>query len=209
MGTHYKTNWVVCLADNLMSSAKVIQLKALQPEPGKIKQGKTLATKYPIIPSTLPLYSSSRITILGHGDPASTEISGNGIRWTPEQCAEVVARWCRRLKVKKVRRISFHMCFGASPEGEKGSYHSSFVHKFASYCDFADEVVGRTDKTRMNYKTETTKNGTTGKETKAFLQGFRTVGGKYKDADGKILFKPNGGTISLPKSPTAYRYCYE
>lgn len=196
MGTFYRTNWVVCLADDLMSGAKLLQLKA-----SLTKQGKTLATKYPSIPASLPLYADSRITIFGHGNPSSTIISGNAIEWTPQQCAEAVKRWCVKSNVKSVKRISFHMCYGAKAKDEKGSFHSSFVHKFASYCDFADEVIGRTDVTRITY----IKSCWTNKpEEKWISKVSRETGDKEKQMFRKIKFLPTGGTLSRPKAPVSF-----
>lgn len=188
MGVKYSTNWVLCFADDLWEGAQWLEDKATL-----TGQGKTQATKYPYVPASTPLYKNSRVTIFGHGNPGSTQISGNGNKWEASAFAELI----RGLLGYKVKRISFHMCYGG--KATDGTIHSSFVHKFASYCDFAEEIVGRTSVTNMMRATED------GKTTRV----WREVNDTKKLSGGKVLYKPKGGILETAVAPSVFIINYD
>lgn len=201
MGYTYYTTWIVCLDSDLWPTAKALQDKA------KVtKQGPTEATQYPSLPS-LPLSANSRITIVAHGEPNSKYLIGENIQWNAKECAAEVEKWLygkrrpqRLVPTSDVKRISFHMCYGG--KAATGTSDKSFAQEFASYCYFADEVVGRTGKVKV--RLETVERYVDGKPTgEEFITGVpRLVDGKYKAKDRKVVFLTRGGTVTTPKAPT-------
>jgi hypothetical protein len=200
MGAHYTTNWIVCLASDALGHVEYIEQKRILS-----KQGLSASSMYPRLPK-LPLYPTSRVTIIGHGDEKSTCIMGDGLKWDARQCAIMVKKWFEKNRIKEVKRISFDMCNGAKPSGtDPFRVSDSFVRRFASYCDFAAEVIGRTGVvSRIKEETAQFRKGIEIPGTRKVTAVHRTVDKKVGHALRKVKFLTTGGTISKPKDPIGF-----
>jgi hypothetical protein len=198
MGMNYTTQWIVYLADDLKQNADWLQEKRglegdLRGSINSEVQSRTQVTRYPLLPASTALFSRSRLIILGHGNPASTHIMGNGKQWTAQEFAALVDSWLETT----VSRISLHMCYGGGNlnAGEEVKPEASFAYHFASHCNYAQTITARTATTNMVKRTgETT-------------QIWRETGDAHKGTLSKVVFTPQGGTPNKAVPP-AWRYVY-
>lgn len=193
---NYSTNWVWCLSSDLRQSAEWL---------GK-KSRNSSVTGLKTLPS-VRLNSMSRIIVVGHGNPGSTHINPVEGAMDATKFTTFLRRvLLEKLNCNKVKRISFHMCYGARAANQ-GKVYSSFVYNFARMCDFAEEVTGRTERTQMvNWDSEE-RPGVFDVYARKVVnsQGVFT----HRLTGGKILFKPRGGTPEEPINPAAFIHNYD
>lgn len=194
----YSSNWVWCLADELWEGTKAINGKNNLKTPGR-----SHVAKYPMVPKSMPLNFNSRITLLAHGDSASTHIMSDNKQWNAVEFADFLGKVVKGImRCDSIKRISFHMCYGAKAESG-GTIYNSFAHKFASVCDFAEEVVGRTNVVSANiWETDSDKRPGVNDGFEWLVVDSNGVY-RHKLADGKMLYKPRGGTLKLPVNPVS------
>lgn len=177
----YTNNLILCFAKDLMKNAQALYQK---------RQSNSYLCSYPNY--KVGLGNSSRLIIVGHGNPSSSFFMGDHGQWNAFQTAEKV----RECLGHKIKRISFHMCCSAKAQ-QNGSIHSSFAYNFASVCDFADEITARTGVMNMRIFTE--------QKTGKFNSAIQTVDGSHRPKNSKVLYKPTGGNLGSPKPPmTSY-----
>lgn len=175
----YNNNLIWCFAADLWANARALYQK---------REGNSYLHQYPNYVGGLG--SRSRIIIVGHGDAASSFFMGDHGQWD----AVRLAREIRECLQNQVKRISFHMCCSAKAQ-QNGSIHESFAHKFASVCDFAEEITARTDVMNVSFGT---------RQGRYFAE--QTVNGVHRPAGWKVFYKPTGGTLATPRNPEVYTY---
>lgn len=200
----YTTQAIICLASDLRESAEALQGKRVAAGDAtgivnEVNQWRSTVSYYPML--ALPnLFTNSRLIIIGHGDAGSSYIMGDGIQWDAKELARRARGWIHT----KINRISLHMCFGGGNRGTGGGANfgnfqihpgRSFAFKFASYCDFAQSVTARTERTNM---VTSTTNG-------VLVTARREVGApgakRHHGIGDKVVFLPNGGTLDAPVDP--------
>jgi hypothetical protein len=176
---HYDTQAIVCLAPDLLEAARGHEAKPVaRGEAGNIgfRGGQVRRSAlYVLGPQhVLPheyCLPGSRLIIVSHGTPSSTEIIGgaNGVRWSPEQLANAVISW---LDSSVIRRIALKMCYAGGSRGgatrgageDLGDFmgrftvdpRTSFAYQFARRCGFAQTITAQTglSTTRRNFAGE-------------------------------------------------------
>lgn len=165
----YVTQAIICLDQSLLRAAKATQAKRRLAGDTTVNLGGQTVSKSVLYMSgpviKLPeeyQQATSRLIIIGHGNPESTHISGTGSSgtdfwWTPTQLARMVQYW---LDGNVIKTISIRSCYGGGDRGGKhrsggesvGAYmgrmtvdpRKSFAYEFASRCGNAERVTART-----------------------------------------------------------------
>jgi hypothetical protein len=214
MAMHYVTQAIVCLANDLRGTAEALHWKR-ENEGDLVKtinQEEQIAATvhyYPAVDGLPRLFTArddgsggSRLIIVGHGNPESTHIMGDGFQWEPEVLNEKVEGWLNRAIIN---RISLHMCFGGgNPTGRLGpmpvAVEKSFAMEFAKVCRVARSITARTEV--VNIRQTTGGPADVPEDQWPVTSVHRTVGGQLKEpgminkyvfmpqADGRPLYGP-------------------
>lgn len=212
----YVTQAIICLDQSLLRAAKATQAKRRLAGDTTVNLGGQVVNKSVLYMSgplvNLPeeyRQATSRLIIIGHGNPESTHISGSGsggtdFWWTPTQLARMVMFW---LSGNVIQTISIRSCYGGGDRGGKhrssgedlGRYlgrmtvdpRKSFGYEFASRCPNAQQVTARTG-------VVTTVTSFTGDEDPTALDFEDRVTGMTQKVSGvrrgkayKAIFTPN------------------
>jgi hypothetical protein len=197
MSMQYSTQAIVCLANDLRATAEAFQRKReiegdLRKTINRVEQTAATVHYYPDVIGLPNLFSGrpdgsggSRLIIVGHGNPESTHIIGDGVQWTAEELNTHVEGW---LNGSVINRISLHMCFGGgNPTGRLAPMpvapENSFAMAFARICQVARSVTARTEV--VNILTRTNPAG-------AVTDVQRTVADRHQQPGDKYVFEPRG-----------------
>jgi hypothetical protein len=200
----YSTQAIVCLAGDLRETAEALQTKRTLAGDarGTINQVEQVTSSvhyWPAVDGLPQIYAANangtggfRLIIIGHGNPESTHIVGDGIRWTPAELNTQVEEWLGR---RVISRISLHMCFGGgNPTGRLGPMPvapgRSFAAEFTRICRCAQSVSARTDVVSMQ----------TTSQAGAIVGVQRIVGddSRHKGSGDKYVFTHTGnGNIRM------------
>jgi hypothetical protein len=201
----YTTSGIICLANDLRETALLLQEKReiaddLRKRINGVDQTASAVAFYPNVP-VVNWFSNSRLIVVGHGNPESTHMIGDGMQWEPKQLAEEVNKWLNGLVIK---RISLHMCFGGGNRGAGAGTNfdaftvhptQSFAYKFASLCGNSETITARTERTNMHEV----------RADAALTKAYRMVGepGKkqHKGLGDKVFFVTQGGSPDNPIKP--------
>jgi len=154
----YATQAIVCLAGDLRDTAVSLQEKRqlegdLRKTINDVEQIAATVHYWPDVNGLPNLFTArpdgsggSRLIIVGHGNPESTHILGDGFQWEAAELNTRVETWLNR---SIINRISLHMCFGGgNPTGHLGPMPvgpaNSFAMAFARICRVARSITART-----------------------------------------------------------------
>lgn len=187
----HSTQAIVCLANDLRGTAEALHWKRehagdVQKRINGEEQLASSVHYWPNVQGLPKMYSRSRLIIVGHGNPESTHIMGNGVQWTPEELNTQVGQW---LDNSVIERISLHMCYGAgNPAGEFDvmpvAPDNSFAAAFARVCKYARSFSGRTSTTTV----QTTTRDVGGAPTVVNVRRIVGDAGRHKGAGDKYVF---------------------
>ncbi len=213
MPMQYATQAIVCLANDLRGTADSLQEKRgleedIRKTINEVEQIAATVHYWPAVAGLPNLYRArgdgsggSRLIIVGHGNPESTHILGDGLQWTAAELNTQVETWLNR---SIINRISLHMCFGGgNPSGHLAPMPvdpaNSFAMAFARICRVARSITARTHLVNILRKTSGPSNVPQDQWPLTDVQ--RTVGGRHQapgidkyvfepQADGRPLFGP-------------------
>lgn len=219
----YDSQAILLLAPDLMPDAQHLQQK--REAAGDIKNAfdfnmpKSRIFQHQQI-TVLPIeyrQNTSRIFVLGHGDPGSTKIfsaRNGGQSWDPAQLHAILKAWMTTTgyQPSKVQRISLLMCYGGGNRGGNRGKNAivagsglnqtgfqvkpenSFAHNFARIAGtLTVDVTARTD---VGQGSTSTING-------QFSTYKQLVAGRHHGEGDKFVFTTvDGSTPTNPQNPT-------